>query len=214
MNTATIDYFRGTVFGLALILLWWALTQLIPYASQFVCQLSTTLLSMTIDEFEKITSIILNIVTIIAVMVGGLWTYFHYFKGRLYYPRLELKVSGSVHADGSNKYLLTNVHLKNLGNRDFRIQRAGTGLRISSLGDREAQVDDLRFAHQNKLKTVRIFADHQWIESNESIGDDLLFRLPADVTTVMLSARLVSAGITWKANCVIVQTEARGKDNE
>ncbi len=37
-----------------------------------------------------------NVCEIAAITIGGIWTYFNFFKGRTYKPRLECEVDGSV----------------------------------------------------------------------------------------------------------------------
>src|SRR3989442_15004843 len=82
--------------------------------------------SNLIDNAQKIGNLI-------AVLVGGLWVYFNYFRGRTFYPRLQLELTGRIVRRGGSNYVLVTMQLKNTGLSRVDIEQEGSGLRISSL---------------------------------------------------------------------------------
>jgi hypothetical protein len=158
-------------------------------------------MKMCIDKIESISSIIKDGFTIVAIFAGGIWTFFHYFKGRTFKPRLELKISGELQNNDNSKCLIAKVVLKNVGLSKLELKQKGTGMRIISLDD-VAHSKKAKKLEGNRLKTVAIFKEHEWIEPNEIIDDVQIFSLPHRCETVLLDARVVSKGIARRAKCM------------
>ena len=156
---------------------------------------------MDIDKIESLSSIVKNGFTIAAIIVGGIWTFFHYFKGRTFKPRLELRISGEIRKNDDSKCLITKVCLKNVGLSKLEIKQRGSGMRIISL-DEVPHSNEAKKLEGNRLKTVTIFKEHEWIEPNEIIDDIQVFSLPTNNKNIMLDARVISKGIAWRAKCI------------
>ncbi len=63
------------------------------------------ILSFWLDVFVKV----------VAIALGGLWTFWNYLKSRPYSQRLDLQIEGDV-IIRNGLYVDVNVALKNLGN--------------------------------------------------------------------------------------------------
>lgn len=157
---------------------------------------------MSIKTVESISSIIQNGFTIAAIIAGAIWTFFHYFKGRTFKPRLELRISGALQNGDNSRYLIAKVSLKNVGLSKLEIQQKGTGMRIISLDDvpRGNKVKRLK---GNTLRTVAVFKEHESIEPNETIDDVQVFSLPHKGKNILLDARVVSRRVAWRAKCMV-----------
>ena len=68
----------------------------------------------TLDNAKDIADIISSAITVLAVIIGGVWAYFK-LKGRTYRPRVEMQLAGQWwQAEG--KFLLqAKVTIKNVG---------------------------------------------------------------------------------------------------
>ena len=83
--------------------------------------------------FERLLSDLEKIATIVAVVVGGLWVWLNTVRGRLYRPRLQVRLSGTVLRRGSGRWLLATIEIENKGLRRARFTQQGTGLTIALL---------------------------------------------------------------------------------
>ena|SRR5579864_4146660 len=63
---------------------------------------------------------------ILAYIIGGAWVFFNYKKGRIYRPRLELRLSGDFKQIGVLPVLVTTLQIKNISLAKVEIQQYGT----------------------------------------------------------------------------------------
>lgn len=145
---------------------------------------------------KDLLDILKNIFEIFAIIAGGLWAYFHYFKGRVYKLRVEPKVFGEIISTNNSNYLLITTQIKNVGVSKFEIEQKGTAIRICSW--------DLGSSNWKHLKTLSIFEAHRWIESGELIEEQKLVPVQVNAyVAFLLEIRVVSKGLEWNANKII-----------
>ena len=117
-----------------------------------------------------------NIIASAAIIVGGIWAYFKFIRGRTFARRAELNVSSSVEMSARSSFLLVTVKLKNTGLSKIPINDRMKAVRLSGAGapndDRVAVVD------WQWIKSVAIFDQHDWVEAQETIADTVIFNLP------------------------------------
>jgi hypothetical protein len=129
------------------------------------------------------------LVTAAAVIIGGIWAYFKFVKGRTFRPRLDVDTQGEWHVINGQRWLHSRVRLKNIGGSDVKLRQDGTGLRLSRLLPRDPT---RKRAKWESLTVCKIFEDHDWIEPGETISDDSLLNLDVpEGEPVMFQARLV-----------------------
>lgn len=159
-----------------------------------------------LDDLEKIF-------TILAIIIGGLWAYFNYFKGRVYRTRIEPKVSGKVFYKDDSAYLIVSAQLKNVGLSKVNLQKKGSGFRVFKyLGG--SQPPGARTVKYHRLGTFSVFNDHRWIESGETIKEEQLIRLPkSDDFAFLLEMRIVAHKISFKTKNVVPIPELVKQDN-
>lgn len=152
-----------------------------------------------IDDLQKLF-------TILAIIVGGIWAYFNFFKGRTYRPRLEPQVSGKVMCKDGTSYVVATVRISNVGLSKLDMQQKGSGLRISSY-EVLTNIQDAASPRSESHGVFSMFQDHQWIEPGETIEDQHMVAVPGcEHLAFLLEYRIVSKGITWKAKAIVDET--------
>src|SRR5215216_1121767 len=71
-----------------------------------------SVMTMDLETLKVVVEITTNLFTLLAILVGAAWAYFHDFRGRTYKPRIELDVSGEVVVVDGIYYLLATLKLK------------------------------------------------------------------------------------------------------
>jgi hypothetical protein len=151
--------------------------------------------SVWLDQSDKV-------VQITAVIVGGVWAYLKFIRGRVYYTRLEPSVAATTFRKDGTDYLLATVTLKNVGATKVDIVQEGTALRVFACPAYGSQ-NALLSVDWNRLRTVSIFQEHAWIEAGETIQDSLLFVLPPNQTAVKMQVRIVATKLEWSAKAIV-----------
>lgn len=151
---------------------------------------------VTVEFIEKI-------VTIGALVLGGIAAYYKFFKGRTFHPRLQPEVSGTLVRDGEVVCLLITVQLKNVGVSSVYFSEKGTRIDLYSYGA-DSYLPTPHLAVWEHLETFRILNDHEWIESGEAIKDQLLIPIATDRQVAYKIAMTVNAQkISFRSNAVI-----------
>jgi heme/copper-type cytochrome/quinol oxidase subunit 2 len=134
------------------------------------------------------------IVAVVIAVGTVLWGAYRFYKGRVYRPRLEPGITGTVALDGSNVFLTWKASLKNVGSSKVDIAQKGSGLRVYTA--RAATVVVKAQAVQWDLHaTVPVFVKHGWIECGETIEDANSLNIPRDAAlSLKLDLRIVSEG--------------------
>ena len=144
----------------------------------------------------------------LAVIVGGVWTYLNYVRGRTFRKRLELTPSGTITERDGTLFFSGQSVAKNVGLGKIPIQQRGTGVTLYALrlvpnpAGEPYTVEDL-------VTALPLFERHGWIEPGEAIADPfftLLPNIPAAQGTLLgvRTVILVSNGKTvWSASQLI-----------
>ncbi len=161
--------------------------------------------STTLDQIDKG-------VKIVAVVIGAIWTYLNYVRGRTFKRRLEPTISGKVLPYGEMGGLMVSgtAQVKNVGLSKVDIEQRGTAIIIA---------DMIPWASTKglpRLKEVHppagvfgIFERHRWIEPGETIEESFAVALPDrnDRACVRLRLRIVShhkifKNLEWNADAI------------
>ena len=156
-----------------------------------------THMGSTVD-FKNVTGGIGSIVTALAVLVGGYWTYFKFVRGRTYRPRLSVDMAGQWRTSGTLDLLHIRIRVTNIGASKVSLNQYGTGLRLSFLADEQGGApDDAVWASvalggdPRQARTFEILTEHDWIEPGETVSDDLLLNLGRAPSIAKLELALV-----------------------
>lgn len=146
--------------------------------------------SSGLDNFKTVIDITGTLITGAAVVVGGIWAYFKFVKGRTFRPRLEVHMSGQWRKVDQRQLLHARIRVKNIGSSNVALVQKGTGLRVSVLGPTQPSPPAL--SSWDRQKVFVILREHAWIEPGETVSDDLLLNLGTpDPVLTLFEARLV-----------------------
>jgi hypothetical protein len=144
-----------------------------------------------------------KVVQISAIVIGGVWAYYKFVKGRLYRPRLECSVTGEILRSSNRDYAVIAMSLKNCGTSKVEIRQEGTALRVFGCTNNDVADEGGDQVDWTHITTLSIFKQHAWIESSETIGDKVLVSLPADRLAVRLDFRIVGQRLEWSAKAIV-----------
>lgn len=156
-------------------------------------------------DIKDSVELVEKIATIAALVIGGIWAYFNYIKGRIYRPRLRTEINGKVVIDNGQIYLHITSTITNLGNSVVELQQKGSGIRI--LGHDRSKVSSVQSATWKRLATYPVFDKHGWLEAKETIEDERLVISPlSDNCALRLELRAISNKIAWTHSKIIILT--------
>jgi hypothetical protein len=145
---------------------------------------------------------------IAALLVAGVWTYYLFFRGRTFRPRLESTLEASILPIGTVRHLKIKARVKNVGLSSVPIERDASGLRVFTY--RPGGIDGAGLEKASPVKwererTVDIFKDHAWVEPGETIEDNWLLAVSSIVEPAAYKVELKLAGrkTDWYANAVV-----------
>lgn len=169
---------------------------------------------MTMQFWKDITEIAEHVAELLALIAGGFWTYWNYFKGRTFKRRASLGVRGQVFAVAGASYLRVTVRLQNVGNGKFQINQRGTGLEVW-VADQGTQPERVEIVPWSPVAAFAVFEFQEWVEPKESVEEAMLLVLPeAKALAYKVSLRVVSKGLDWSQSVIIpVVSEELVKSN-
>jgi hypothetical protein len=155
-------------------------------------------------KFSDWASAIQNIIAAGAIIIAGVWAFFRFVKGRTLKHKGELTVEGSLLRSADRRAIRVRVHMRNTGLTKTPIENAY--VRVQAM--RPTGWDEREW---RRITTVKVFEDHDWIEPQEPIGDELLipltggkpalaYRLDA---VVLPPKKRLRKRIQWSAHSVI-----------
>lgn len=158
--------------------------------------------------FQAVLGSIKTIAETLGLIIGGLWAYYKFFKGRTFRPRLELTVAGKAWHAKHLTHLTASVQIKNVGLSKLELSQEGSGLRVFSHALRKPEETPAVVEWQRQI-TLPVFEKHKWIEPGETISDQTLIALThLDHSAIKLELRIVSNGIEWNS-LTIVEPDAQ-----
>src|SRR5512132_4173741 len=125
-----------------------------------------------LDDIDTIVGIVGTAITALAVIIGGIWAYFKFVKGRTYRPRLEVGLFGQWRIINGRPLLQARLTVKNIGASVVTLLQKGTGLRVGMLEGNQPSPPAAQVWRE--LRVFEVLGEHQWIEPQETVSDDLL----------------------------------------
>jgi hypothetical protein len=151
--------------------------------------------AISLANAKTIADIISASITAFAVVVGGIWAYFKFAKGRTYRMRTQVDLSGQWEVIDGRHFLQARVAVKNIGASKVRLIQKGSGLRVSVL--HSEQPGPPASVKWRSLRVFGILTEHEWIEPEETISDEFLLNLgEGGPISALFEARLV-LGRRW-----------------
>lgn len=150
---------------------------------------------MPLADVKSIADTVQALVTTVGFVVAGVWTYVKFIKGREFRPHVEITVTGDWLGEAGELGLRLRVQLKNIGSAKVQLTQRGTGVMVSRPADE--QPSPPAETVWTTLGVYGVFEKHEWIEPGETIGDDLLLRLPLPPQVLEIRTRIILA---WRPN--------------
>jgi hypothetical protein len=129
---------------------------------------------VTVD-LSSVTQVASNVATSIAVVIGGIWAYFKFIRGRTFAHRAELDVSSSLEESSGSLYLIATVTLKNTGLSKLPLNSNLKAIRLSGMAN--GVPDNAYIPEWERIVTVPVLDQHQWLEAQETVIDKMVYCL-------------------------------------
>jgi hypothetical protein len=170
-------------------------------------------------DWKDFWDIVAHIGTVIGLLAAGVWAYFNFIKSRMYYPRLELAISGEIVSAPERQFVIPRVTLKNIGLSKVQLIQRGTGYRIWTIVEGGVELRELQWTDGHRV--YEILQEHKWIEPGESVFDETrIFSLPPDCIAVKIQARLVAQvwrlfkkNAEWNCSAILHRASPTGLGN-
>ncbi len=120
-----------------------------------------------------------SLVTAIAIVIGGFWTYFRFIKGRLAAPRLETHCSSEIVHHAKSMSLLVKLDVKNVGPAKGILKTKSNFLIVSGI-EPHTNIDSFESTPLNRITCFNILEDHKWIEPGKNVHEEMLFSVPEE----------------------------------
>jgi len=147
----------------------------------------------TVEYWDKFFGIWDKLFKIFAIIIGAVWAYFRFVKGRVYRPRLELEVKAEAVMLEDATYVTASLQIKNVGLSIVKLRKESIILRVSK-GNALARQTKIRRLKWEPIKAYRVFEPHGWVESSETIRDQVMIQLPpSEQQPLLLQLRVVGS---------------------
>lgn len=151
-----------------------------------------------------------HVLTSVAIVVGGVWSYLKFIKGQILVPKLDLSISADFVDHAQDRLVIITCEMLNASSspvnlKKILIQQEGTALRVfvASCPSRPPHQHSVQIDWQH-VGTFCVFENHSWLASEEKISDFITLVLPrAALPLAMLQLRVVSKGMEWNAAKVV-----------
>lgn len=145
-----------------------------------------------------------KVVTIAAIVIGGIAAYYKFLRGRVFHPRMEIAMLSSWLIIGNQLFLKVQATVKNTGASRTFFDPENTVLRVFCANHAGRGIADE--TNWTNLATINGVDDkkHKWIEPAETIHLNWLVDLPTDSTYLALRSELCLAGeeTLWYADTI------------
>ena len=164
------------------------------------------------QTFVELASIIRDIATALALIIGGGFAYFKFVRGRTFTERLKAGVDAEL--ESARNLLLVNASAQaaNIGLREFHLAREGTALRLFAhrLSEPASEAREAEWEH---VGSWRVFEDREVLEPAEEVTEHKIIETPGgEFSAFMLELIVYSrSGRNWKSTAVV--SRALGGDN-
>ena len=116
----------------------------------------------------------LNVLQGVAIIAAGAFAYYKFIRGRTFHRRAELTAEADL-LSAAPPALRVRATLKNTGGADIPLR--AKIIQVDSF--RQGDTDEKGRPEWREIAHGPAFKDHDWIESVETINDDVVIPLPA-----------------------------------
>jgi hypothetical protein len=125
---------------------------------------------LDVNKLLNWTKLAQQIVQTLAILIGGIWAYFKFIRGRTFASRAEVSVKGTLFSLEDRQIIKATVFVRNTGASKITVEKQGKVIRLygAKLLEASAPIEWIQ------LRIDPIFESHGWIESQEIITEELL----------------------------------------
>lgn len=165
-------------------------------------------------DLKTATDVASNIVTSSAIVIGGVWAYFKFIRGRAFAHRAELDVSPALEKGTGSLYLSITITLRNTGLSKLPLNENLKIIRLSGITENADSHPSA--AAWERILSLPALRDHAWLEAQETVTETVVYSLigPDGVATshaayqieamVGTPRRMVTRrGKRWQSHAVI-----------
>lgn len=117
------------------------------------------------------------IAQVAALIVGGIWAYFKFIRGRTFSQRLELEVEASLLESGGIKMLRVKISMRNTGLSVLKLSDSVKAVYLYGTASSD-WIPSSSIEWSDVLRLAPIFENHQWVEGGETVADEVLVPVP------------------------------------
>jgi hypothetical protein len=140
--------------------------------------------ALAFSDVQTGVSLLGTTTTVLAVVVGGLWAYFKFLRGRTYRPRLSVGMEARWCLVNERHLVHARITVKNIGVSVVTPRQRGMGLRVSVLSPQQPKPP--AGVGWDVVRVFEILREHEWIEAGETVSDDLLLDIDSTEPEVLL----------------------------
>lgn len=151
-----------------------------------------------------------------AIVVGGVWAYAKFFRGRVFRPRAELHITASLARMGGDAALVAKLSMTNEGLSRIIFQSDLAMVKLDVLPDAACR-PGANPAWEENVMVSSVFGAHSWLEPGETIEEELVIPPPGVEAVayrlrpwVRSPRRLHREGVAWETSCVVSLEELGG----
>jgi hypothetical protein len=161
------------------------------------------------SKARDIADTLAKVAQILAITVGGWWTYFKFMKGRTYQESLIPRVSGKLLTIDSQTYLVANIRVENIGQSVIEFAPDASTLRVFEYTSSTSS--EVITVKANKLAQF-VALDNVSIEPNQIIEDMRFMNIPIEVRLgLRLELQIISnhrKKYSWRSTFLIEKSPA------
>jgi hypothetical protein len=167
-------------------------------------------------QWVEVTKGILNIAQVIAIVGAAGWAYFKFVRGRTFAERLECSISASPFQSQGVKGVRVRIEVTNTGASIVRLRSGATVVYVYGATAASARPEVLP-EWGERLVVANVLQEHENIEAQESVGDELVAVLPdRDWYALKAELKIVSSKRKmWSADSLVpASNQAAGDRSE
>lgn len=174
---------------------------------------------MTLASWTTWAGAVASLAQATAIVIGGIWAYFKFVRGRTFAKRVELTVTPTLLLQHTPKLKVT-ARLRNAGLSKLPLRTQAVF--VYGIHAAPTSENPIATGEQQLGKPRKIFAAHQWIEAQETVTDEILFLLPDSqsageqewlafrVECRVYAKRRSKGALTWTASAVVLAEPGDG----
>jgi hypothetical protein len=128
-------------------------------------------------DLAAAVDVVSTVITSAAIVAGGLWAYFKFARGRTFAYRAALDIEMTKVGPERAPAIHIHVLLRNEGLSRIPLNPKMKAVRL--WWARPYARGGIEKEEWERVHTARLFADHDWLEGQETVSDELLYHLPA-----------------------------------